>query len=741
RHTLDGVLIGVMADHLHKQLLDVPGLEQVTPFQWQELAWKTKETVFMCVLHEASVITHPSSAPALESLRTASMDRKQERKTEKLEKLDRESVRKREDSFRADFMQIVATELRRLGAPPMLTWQKLVFDRECCVQALRLLLTRIKSSRRGTADPATPSTPSKEENAVDAMNERASFKRRGLPASTRHVTNQSDRENQSEDSEPVASRHVAKDRNRRNDLGSTPDWNSSTSLDSPSSARGASSPARADSPTMSEQPNDYMAPGMTIQRTKPRQTSMLAAKMKANQVQILQHENEQLQTENQKLKGEIAHLHQIVRSLEMDNRTIVTDESCATFENRRLRLAQAQNIQLRRQVDLLKSALQSHQEAEIKFMSALTHWRGVVEQACADAKENGADQAAVNAAKKPIKWMFAAPASLVDELSRVESLVYAATASRSSALDSCNPSASAFDSSSRSGTLWPTLPLIGDAGSQFRGTNAKQLERALEEFSRQISSYTVDLATGKASRRRPPKAQHDSDTGRLLQSCRELVMAIGAFGVAPLKQLKSANSLLSDQCSPLKILALFGKPAGGTISVGDRDKLTKTLLKQLHANCAGHVQAYDILRQECDYWKRACETQTQLQLTLCRRVRLLGEQKKQATYGKLVEALSNITQTYQAYQNALAEGTSRHSSFVALLLETFDKYQPVLVDVLGGWQSYTDSSDQELSRLMEDFEANASMIDESLQRQRAGSHCQASSMLPGTSTTVPIEGG
>lgn len=50
--------------------------------------------------------------------------------------------------------------LQRLGAPALISWQKLLFDNECCYQAFRLLLTRIKSSKRSGCSGVTTNSSS-----------------------------------------------------------------------------------------------------------------------------------------------------------------------------------------------------------------------------------------------------------------------------------------------------------------------------------------------------------------------------------------------------------------------------------------------------------------------------------------------------------------------------------------------------------------------------------------------------
>ncbi|GAB9463243.1 hypothetical protein Gpo141_00000709 [Globisporangium polare] len=95
-----------MAERLHQELLAVPGLDQLTQSQLRDLTWKTKEQVLVALFQE-----HTSSGDVVEALKLRNRDRKLERRVEKSENMDREAVRKKEDSFRSNFMQIAATEL------------------------------------------------------------------------------------------------------------------------------------------------------------------------------------------------------------------------------------------------------------------------------------------------------------------------------------------------------------------------------------------------------------------------------------------------------------------------------------------------------------------------------------------------------------------------------------------------------------------------------------------------------
>eukprot|EP00644_Phytophthora_capsici_P011232 jgi/Phyca11/16204/fgenesh1_pg.PHYCAscaffold_18_\ len=108
-------------DGLVQELMALPGLEKLSALQLRDLPWRVRELVIIALFKEQL-----SSSLVAEELRTKSRDRKMERKADKLlEDVDRASLRKKEENYRADFMQVAAAELARLGAPALITWQKL----------------------------------------------------------------------------------------------------------------------------------------------------------------------------------------------------------------------------------------------------------------------------------------------------------------------------------------------------------------------------------------------------------------------------------------------------------------------------------------------------------------------------------------------------------------------------------------------------------------------------------------
>ncbi|KAG7394519.1 hypothetical protein PHYBOEH_005072 [Phytophthora boehmeriae] len=96
-----------MEGRMYQELMALPGLQQLTASQARELPWRVKELVLIALFRE-----QVSSTDVAEELQTKSRDRRQERKADKLlDDVDRSALRKKEESFRADFMQVAANEL------------------------------------------------------------------------------------------------------------------------------------------------------------------------------------------------------------------------------------------------------------------------------------------------------------------------------------------------------------------------------------------------------------------------------------------------------------------------------------------------------------------------------------------------------------------------------------------------------------------------------------------------------
>ncbi|KAG6961230.1 hypothetical protein JG687_00007788 [Phytophthora cactorum] len=300
-------------DRLHQELATLPGLAQLSASQLRDLPWRVKEMVFIALFREQI-----SSSTVAEELQIKSRDRKLERKADKLlDDVDRAAVRKKEESYRADFMQVAAAEL---------------------------------------------ATPVEEDELDGFINDGSSEKNTQIERTARHQT-------------------------------------------------GA---------------------GISIERTFPsKQPSYFASKFKKNALQALHEENAALTSENAKLRDEIKQLEALNVVLQCDNSNngMLDDRlDSSEFAQKRMRLLQAQNLQLQRQVSLLQQAMQVHENAELSLMSALNNWRCVIEAGKEEARTAGADQNATDpptepeetGTRQPIKWMLAVPDKLMNELKRVE---------------------------------------------------------------------------------------------------------------------------------------------------------------------------------------------------------------------------------------------------------------------------------------------------------------------------------
>ncbi|KAG6972056.1 hypothetical protein JG688_00004144 [Phytophthora aleatoria] len=180
----------------------------------------------------------------------------------------------------------------------------------------------------------------------------------------------------------------------------------------------------------------YRADFMQVAAAELAQPSYFASKFKKNALQALQEENAALTSENAKLRDEIKQLEALNVVLQCDNSNngMLDDRlDSSEFAQKRMRLLQAQNLQLQRQVSLLQQAMQVHENVELSLMSALNNWRCVIEAGKEEARTAGADQNATDpptepeeaGTRQPIKWMLAVPDKLMNELKRVEGQIRA----------------------------------------------------------------------------------------------------------------------------------------------------------------------------------------------------------------------------------------------------------------------------------------------------------------------------
>ncbi|KAI9981460.1 hypothetical protein PInf_009212 [Phytophthora infestans] len=572
-------------DRLHQDLATLPALAQLSASQLRDMPWRVKETVFIALFRE-----QVSSGVVADELQIKSRDRKLERKADKLlDDVDRVVVRKKEENYRADFMQVTAAELARLGAPALITWQKLVFDKECCAQAFRMLLTRIKS--------------------------------------------------------------------------------------------------------------------------KP---SYFASKFKKNSMQVLQEENAALTSENVKLREEIKQLEALNAVLQSDNSNngmLDAHLDSVEFAQKRMRLLQAQNMQLQRQVRLLQEAMQAHDNAETNLMCALNNWRSVIEAGKEEARAAGAEQNTTEpeetGARQPIKWMLAVPDKLMDELTRVEAQIRgAATAtnvcyeSKLRVSDVSTPFLRSQDTSMKMSELYTGAPL---SIAHLRVDRVKQLESTLAAVSTQL-----DALSAQVLQHCPPKVSTidplRSSAYELGRSIRDLLLEVAAFGVVvPTSTRNAAND---DGVTAGDIMTTLSSSAKGLGGGKERERQAKTMLKQLHARYTAVENDMMAARREAEYWRTAWCTQDEILRRLAKRVHNLGQKKVQWCRRYLLAPMANLSEVFTSFQQVYDENTSRQNPYLPLLVETLSMEHPVLQDALQQWRDYSDDVQVKMDELVEDYEAN-----------------------------------
>ncbi|TMW68045.1 hypothetical protein Poli38472_007717 [Pythium oligandrum] len=627
-----------MADRVYHELLAVPTLEQLTALQLSDLAWKTREQVFIALFQE-----HASSSEVAEQLRSRSRDRRLERKTEKVENAERELIRKQEERFRSEFMQIVATEMARLGAPSMVTWQKLVFDKDCCVQAFRILLTKIKSSRRSSSSSsvaalrrsvASASTFTGQIDQLDpAVNDE------GDQEQTSPTSSSSDRVLPSL---PQRTQALAR-ATRRVSKADMPEWNSDTSTKEGDTVASVSTPREREVMTMGEADT-----GITIQRTKRSMqdksaVAALASKVKKNQMETLQVDIAALTSENMKLRDEIAHLEELVTTLQDESSSNQSRQDDPLGQELRIRHLQAQNVQLLRQLRLMQDAMQDREYAESTLLTALGHWREVVEAGRQEALSAGAATQAEKGGK-PVQWMFAVPEKLLDELSRVEQQIYHAKKSMSTAYEAKLRVGSATASFLRDNNASSIrfTDVFQPGYGHLRLDRVKKLEASLAHTASRLFSIHEQLlnsfpAQVNGSSASPTQSPGISDA---LASIRSLTLEMGALGVVvpTLKTRAREVGQHPQQMTVAQVLKMLLATANGGLTGKERDKTLKSMLKQLQASEHAVETAKDMYQREAEYWKNAWQMQEQLLLTLMHRVRTVGDKKMQWRHSKKLDS-------------------------------------------------------------------------------------------------------
>ncbi|TYZ62194.1 hypothetical protein PybrP1_004946 [[Pythium] brassicae (nom. inval.)] len=661
-----------MAERVHQELLALPALQQLvsvhTQTQLRELAWKTKELVLLTLFQE-----HASSADAADALLASVRERKAARRAEKLESADREAVRKREDAFRADFMQLAATELARLGAPAMISWQKLVFDKDCCAQAFRLLLTRIKSSRRISASTRP---------------------KLGFKSKLRTTVRKS-----------ATTDRVGAD-----------SWNYDLSMSAGDQERGDNNAETTVLPVLA--PSGLKLATESRRSNAKQQILSQTPTDTRGRAPALQRENATLAAENARLKEELAHLEAVNAGLQSD---IGGAEPAATFDARRLCLVQAQNLQLQRQISLLQSAVAEVQQVEACLLAALGRWRAVVDAGVQEAASAGADQAGHSETGKGFKWMMAVPDALLSELKRVEAQIHGASGAVGVALEAKLRVGNASSAYLRTpATTLRAADVFSDgphpATSHLRLDRLKALEDKVARLGQAADSLVKDAFLRRSPRVRlqstDPQPDEQQRLTALADATRRVLVELGALGAVvstassapPRAAPEDADS--SQQLTALCVFKLFASAGSGK----EREKTLKTQLRQLHAQHAAMENETRACRRETQYWRAAWQTQAGIVSALAKRVARLGDKKVQWLHSALADPLRQVAEAVGAFQRAQLEGSSRPNPFLPLLVDTLESQQRVLVESLSQWRAYSSSVETQVRALFDDYEANRSVL-------------------------------
>lgn len=521
------------------------------------------------------------------------------------------------------------------------------------------------------------------------------------------------------------------------------DWNFDTSVgcaDPEEDARAYSSNQFSDekrSPARSS--GGVGGASIVLERTAPsRQPSSLTTKLKKSQLQSLQHENASLSGENTKLRDEIEHLQAVIACLQESNH-LVDESSFAAFEMQRMRLLQAQNIQLQRHISLMQDAALGYQQLEASLSSALQHWRDVVDRAQHDAKAAGADQSGSSPDGKmngePVQWMFAVPQKLMSELARVEEQIRSASTNASATSETklhISDKAASFLRDKQS-TIHVSDIHSGrqTALRQLNPTRIKLLEDQLSRVARSLEMLSTRLLKGGPSPKLVGRSHdQEDDMVRMLSdvtsSVKSLLMEVGAFGTVV--QTPTAPFPGSGRCVPELddgskltipyIIKMLSASSSG-VTAKERDRQVKVVLKQLQAHQAWVESDAKASRREASYWKQAWETQADIAGNLLKAVDRLGRKKMAWVSDNVMSPMNDVAKVFASFQRARQEGTTRQNPFLPLLIETLTTQHTQMCASLQQWEMYDRSVQDKLAGLVADFEANIDALSASMQPRDA----------------------
>lgn len=573
--------------------------------------------------------------------------------------------------------------------------------------AFRLLLTKIKSSRRASrngasrariAGLATRKQAQPEENDGD-------------------VSDDEEQESQPQRSSPVSSRTPSKSvvmRTRRkvaeasSMAASGADWNFDTSLgDDYDRSEGPekTTPVRELLPKIGRGNNN----DLLTQRA-----SSMTSQIKKSQTQQGSAENSRLVEENTKLRQEIAYLEGLVAALQNEN---YQADPAAGFDERRMRLLQAQNLQLQRQIHLLQEATIARQNAETSLLSALNHWRGVIETGRQEAQGAGADENSLSTSgtgaekKKPIKWMLAVPDALLAELRSVEAQIQGAATAMNASFEAKLRTSADTASFFREGNG----NILHQSLAHLRVDRVKQLEEKIASVAKSLDGFAcsvVETQVPSLIESAPLDLLDRSPTQcveGISSSVRALLLEVGAFGiVAPTPWVMAAAKSSTDSITAMQIVKYLSTPAQG--SSKDRERHVKSMLKQLHAHHIAQENERASCRREVQYWQKAWEMQSTLVQQLIQRVRRVGEKKMQWCQAKMVEPIASILEVLDGFHKN-DRSTSRQNPYLPLLLQTLETHiEPVLLEALAQWRHYQSDMEHKIDSIISDYDANTQVL-------------------------------
>ncbi|KAG2833646.1 hypothetical protein PC111_g6150 [Phytophthora cactorum] len=674
-------------DRLHQELATLPGLAQLSASQLRDLPWRVKEMVFIALFREQI-----SSSTVAEELQIKSRDRKLERKADKLLD-DRSSCGAEEGGELSSGLYASGCcgvgETGSAGVNYVAEHGMLLED---CVRAEEVDM-KVTIMHRTMIVEKINTTPPK---AMMNLKKGSSF------------TSQS------------------ASNNKNTGLG----WNFDTTIETPveeDELDGFINDGSSEKNTQIERTARHQTgAGISIERTFPsKQPSYFASKFKKNALQALHEENAALTSENAKLRDEIKQLEALNVVLQCDNSNngMLDDRlDSSEFAQKRMRLLQAQNLQLQRQVSLLQQAMQVHENAELSLMSALNNWRCVIEAGKEEARTAGADQNATDpptepeetGTRQPIKWMLAVPDKLMNELKRVEGQIQGASNAANACFETklrvSKLSASFLRNEDTSLKICETYSGGPLSLAHLRVERVKQLEDALGSVSAHLDELSAQVL-----QRFPPKVSTTdplrSRAYELGRSVQVLLLEVGAFGVVvPTPSIRNAAASIDDERVTvgdiIKALSWTTGVARGPGGAKDREKQAKMMLKQLHARHTATENDLVACRREAEYWRTAWCTQDDILRRLAKCVRGLGQKKVEWCQHYLLTPMVNLSEVFTSFQQAYDENSTRQNPYLPLLVETLSMEHPMLQDALQQWREYSNDAQLKMDELVADYEAN-----------------------------------